>query len=307
MFRVNKLIFAAILALTAATAFAGEEHGLSQAPDVLPHSFSSALHLESLHLTNSLITSWIVSIVLILVVRLVIGRPKLIPSRGQAIMENMISLVRDVTDPVVGAKVARYTFPLLISLFTYILIQNWSSLLPGVGTVMISHTDAATGVAHWVPFVRAGNADLNATLALATVGIVAWIYFIFRYAGVKHIIKDIFGNKASKHDVNPVMYNILFVVFLAIGVIELVSMAFRPVSLSFRLFGNAFGGEYIIHTMSAITRWGLPVPFYFLEFLVGIIQALVFMLLISVYIGLMCNHQGGDHHEEHADDKEAAH
>ncbi len=163
--------------------------------------------------------------------------------------------------------------------------------------------NATTG--EWHPLVRAANADLNGTLALAAVGIVAWLYFIFRYAGLKVILKDVFGNKATKGEVNSILYKILFVVFFLIGFIELITMAFRPVSLSLRLFGNAFGGEYIIHTMSAITRWGLPVPFYLLECLVGLIQALVFTLLISVYIGLLCNHEGGDHKDH--DDEKAAH
>jgi F-type H+-transporting ATPase subunit a len=217
-------------------------------------------------------------------------------------VENFLDGVRNVTAPVVGAKVAPYAFPLLIGFFSYILIQNWSSLLPGVGTVMFK---PGTGDEwSWVPFVRAGNADLNGTVALAIVGITAWLYFILRFAGPKLILKDIFGNKATKGEVHPAMYYSLFVVFFVIGFIELVSMMIRPVSLSLRLYGNAFGGEYVIHTMSAITRWGLPIPFYFLEFLVGLIQALVFTLLISVYIGLICNHDSGDH-KDHADDKAA--
>ena len=86
---------------------------------------------------------------------------------------------------------------------------------------------------------------------------------------------------------------------LMIGIIELVSIAFRPVSLSFRLFGNVFGGENLLHAMSAISKWGLPIPFYFLEFIIGFVQALVFTLLVSVYIGLICNHGGDDHKDAH--------
>lgn len=298
MSRVKKLILALSLPITAVTVFAGEEHGLSKSAEEL-------FNIGPLSVTNSILTSWIVSAVLILAIRFIVGRPQLVPSRGQAVLENFLDGVRNVTAPVVGEKVARYTFPLLIGFFSYILIQNWSSLLPGVGTVMFNHSVAGEA-SDWVPFVRAGNADLNGTIALAAVGITAWLYFILRFAGPKLILKDIFGNKATKGEVHPAMYYSLFVVFFVIGFIELISMMIRPVSLSLRLYGNAFGGEYVIHTMSGITRWGLPIPFYFLEFLVGLIQALVFTLLISVYIGLICNHQGGDH-KDHAHDKEDAH
>jgi len=80
------------------------------------------------------------------------------------------------------------------------------------------------------------------------------------------------------------------VIFFGVGLIEIVSIMFRPISLSFRLFGNVFGGENLMHSMSAISPWGLPIVFYFLEMLIGLVQALVFTLLVSVYIGLICNH-----------------
>jgi F-type H+-transporting ATPase subunit a len=87
-------------------------------------------------------------------------------------------------------------------------------------------------------------------------------------------------------------------IFILVGVIEIISIVFRNVSLPFRLFGNVFGGENLLFQMSAIFKWGLPVPFYFLEILIGFVQALVFTLLVAVYIGLICNH-GDDHeHEE---------
>ncbi len=96
-------------------------------------------------------------------------------------------------------------------------------------------------------------------------------------------------------------------IFFGAGLIEIISIAFRPVSLSFRLFGNIFGGENLMHAMSGMQKWGLPAPFYFLELLIGFVQAFVFTLLVSVYIGLICNH-GDDHgHDDHGEHKEAAH
>jgi F-type H+-transporting ATPase subunit a len=187
-------------------------------------------------------------------------------------------------------------FPLLIGLFTYILIHNWSGLIPGVGTVFVGG-DSHPG--HWTPLVRPANADMNGTIALALVAFLAWLYLIFRYAGPKVILQDIFGNKADKREIPAAIYYFLFVIFFAVGIIELISIAFRPVSLSFRLFGNVFGGENLLHSMSTIFQWGLPIPFYFLEVLIGFVQAFVFTLLVAVYIGLICNH-GDDH--EHADE-----
>ena len=242
--------------------------------------------------TNSMVTSWAVALVLIIAIRIAIGRPKLIPTRGQAIVESMVQWVFDLISPIVGNKVARPAFPLLIALFTFILTQNWSGLFPGVGTIyMIDHKSGG-----WMELVRPGNADMNATGALAIVAICGWFYFIMRYAGPAFVLKDLFGNKADKKETPAVIYYPLFVIFFAAGLIEVVSIAFRPISLSFRLFGNIFGGENLMHAMSGIEKWGLPAPFYFLELLIGFVQAFVFMLLVSVYIGLICNH--GDEHDE---------
>ena len=289
--RVAKLISVPALLASGATAFAAEHQGVSPTADAL-------FHVGPLPVTNSMVTSWVVALVLVVVIRLAIKKPQLVPTRGQAMVENLVQGVLDLISPIVGSKVAKHTFPLLVALFTYILIQNWSGLIPGVGTIYL----------HGHELVRPGNADLNGTLALAAVAMVCWFYFIMRYAGPALVFKDIFGNKADKNEVPAAIYYPLFLVFFAVGLIEIISIAFRPISLSFRLFGNVFGGENLLHSMSAITPWVLPIPFYFLELLIGFVQALVFTLLVSVYIGLICNH-GDDHHHEagHAEGKHDAH
>ena len=287
MFRVKKLALSAVFFATGLTAFAAESHGVAPAAEAL-------FHLGPLPVTNSMVTSWIVAAVLIIAIRLAIKKPQLIPSRGQAMVENLVEGILDLTSPIVGKKVAKPTFPLLVALFTFILIQNWSGLFPGVGTIFM--VDHASG--EWMEFIRPGNADMNGTIALAVVSFIGWLYFILRYAGPALVLKDIFGNKADKREVPAVIYYPLFGLFFAVGLIEIVSILFRPISLSFRLFGNVFGGENLLHSMSAITPWVLPVPFYFLELLIGFVQALVFTLLVSVYIGLICNH-GDDHEADH--------
>lgn len=281
----KKLSVVAALLASGSSVFAAE-HGVAAAAEPLFHVFG-------LPITNSIVTSWIVAVALIVVIRIAVKRPQLVPTRGQAVVESLVQGVLDLITPIVGSKVARHTFPLLVGLFIFILIQNWSGLFPGVGTVMIA--DSETG--GWKEFVRPGNADMNSTIALALVSFVAWLYFILRYAGPKVILYDIFGNKADRKEIPFAIYLFLFVIFFAVGLIEIVSIIFRPVSLSFRLFGNVFGGENLMHAMSSMQAWGLPIPFYFLEVLIGFVQALVFTLLVSVYIGLICNH-GDDHHEE---------
>jgi len=287
MSRAKRLASIAIGFTTVLPAFAQEE-GIAMPAHPL-------FKIGPLPVTNSMVTSWVVAAVLIIVIRIAVGRPKLRPSGGQVVVENLVEGIFDITSPIVGKKVARATFPLLVGLFTYILIQNWSGLFPGVGTVMMY--DHATG--KWMDFVRPGNADLNMTGALAIVSFIAWLYFILRYAGPKAVLIDIFGNKADRSEVPLPLYLLLSVIFFLVGLIEIVSIMFRPISLSFRLFGNVFGGENLMHSMSNISHWVVPIPFYFLEMLIGVVQALVFTLLVSVYIGLICNHGDGEHEEHH--------
>jgi len=295
MLRVKKLaLILSVLAATGLPAFAGEG-GVAPAAEAL-------FQIGPLPVTNSMVTSWIVALVLIIAIRLAIKRPTLVPSRAQAVVESLVEGIYDLIAPIVGSKVAKPAFPLLIAIFTFILIQNWSGLFPGVGTIYM--VDHKTG--DWMELIRPANADLNGTGAIAIVAIVGWFYFIMRYAGPALVMKDIFGNKADKKEVPSVIYYPLFIIFFLVGLIEVISIAFRPISLSLRLFGNVFGGESLMHAMSGMQKWGLPAPFYFLELLIGFVQAFVFTLLVSVYIGLICNH-GDDHDHAHADHKEATH
>ena len=249
-------------------------------------------------ITNSMVTSWVISLFLVLFVKLLVGKPQLIPTKGQLILESVIGGIRGIIEPIVGKKVFFPSFWLLSGLFFFILIHNWSGLLPGVGTIGYGHV-VDNHFAIDKPLIRPGNADLNMTLALALVANIFWIYFIVKYAGIKAIIKDWFGNKANKSEVSSIIFAFLGIIFLAVGVIEVISIIFRPVSLTFRLFGNVFGGESLLHKMFVLVpelQWILPVPFYFMEVLIGLVQALVFMLLVSVYIGLICNHEDAEHH-----------
>ena len=276
MLLVRKLGLPVLLLASSVSALASEG-GVPEKAELL-------FHVGPLPVTNSMVTSWGVALVLIIVIRLATWKPQLIPTRSQAIVESLIQGLLDLTAPIVGPKVARPAFPLLIALFTYILIQNWSGLLPGVATIKILENG------EWKEVLRPGNADMNSTIALAAVSMVCWFYFIMRYAGPKAVLYEIFGNKADKKSLPAVIYYSLFVLFFGVGLIEIISILVRPVSLSFRLFGNILGGENLIHAMYGVQKWVLPVPFYFLELLIGFVQALVFTLLVSVYIGLICNH-----------------
>ena len=206
-----------------------------------------AFSIGPLPVTNSMITSWIISLAIILVIRLLVGKTSLVPSKGQLFVESIVGGLRNVVEPIVGRKLFFPSFWLLSGLFIFILIQNWSGLLPGVGSV--GYYDE-TG--KYTSLIRPGNADLNMTLALAAVANLAWLYFIFKYEGLKSIIVHIFGNKADKNEVGIYTVIGLIPIFFAVGVIEVISIMFRPVSLSFRLFGNVYGGESLLHKMFTI-------------------------------------------------------
>jgi F-type H+-transporting ATPase subunit a len=262
-------------------------------------SAQDLFHIGGVPISNSIFTTWLIAALIIIAIRLAVGTPKLIPGKGQAVVEGMAQGLRDALEPIVGKKMIGKTFPLLCGFFVFILLMNWSGLLPGVGTIKFQHDG------HWLDAIRPANSDLNTTLALSVLSFVAWTYFVLRYAGFKVLVFDLFGNKADKKEVGMLMWVLLIPIFFAVGGIEVVSIAFRLISLSFRLFGNVFGGENLIHalsdpsTLGALATYVVPAMAGLLEVLVGLIQAFVFTLLSAVYIGLICNHEGG-HDEDHA-------
>jgi len=277
--------------------FLGLAAALVAAPAAFAEVDAKASVLISLpggwNITNSMLTGWVVSLALVTMILAAVGRPQLLPGKGQAVFESLIEGLRDLFEPIVGKKAFPAVFPLLVTLFIFILIQNWSGLLPGVGTVGYGHADAEGHFHMTRPWVRPFTADFNSTIALALISFGAFLIVIFKYAGPKLILWDLFGNKADKKETPGWLYPILSVVFLVVGLIEVFSISIRPFTLSVRLFGNVFGGENLLHGTSFF-----PV-FYFMELLVGLIQATVFTLLSAVYVGLICNH-GDDH--DHAED-----
>lgn len=256
---------------------------------VSPYAYELT-RIFGLPVTNSILTTWVVSLIIIVGVRIAVGSPKLIPDKGQAVLESFVGGLKDLLLPIVGKKAFPLSFPLLTGLFLFILLNNWSALFPGVGTF---GTIGADG--HFNYWFRPANADLNTTLGMALVSMIAWLFISLKVAGPRFFLYELFGNKADKKETPAAIYFLLIPIFLMVGVIEVVSIAFRPVSLSFRLYGNVFGGENLLTSMTGLVPYVVPAVFYLYEVLVGVVQALIFTLLVAIYIGLITNHD-----EEHA-------
>ena len=188
------------------------------------------------------------------------------------------------------------TFWFFGSVFLLILVTNWLALIPGVGTV--GYFSEAGDLGTYTPLLRGGNADLNMTAAMAFTFAALWFYWAISENGVKGFFAHIF---APKGKFGAGMMVMMVPIFLVVGVLEVISIAIRPVALSFRLFGNIYGGEQTLEKLMALAPdWlnFLPaLPFYFVELLVGFVQAMVFTLLCAVFLKLICDH--GDHDEEH--------
>jgi F-type H+-transporting ATPase subunit a len=175
---------------------------------------------------------------------------------------------------------------------------NWFGLIPGVGTIGWGHYDPNTGVFHVDrPLLRGGNADLNMTTAMAAVFFVLWVIWALQAQGLGGFLKHLF---APKGEMTGILKVFMAGIFFMVGWLEVISILFRPISLSFRLYGNVYAGESILEAMAHMVpmwvAWLPPIPFYFMEILVGVVQALVFMLLTAVFTMLITQHENGQEH-----------
>jgi F-type H+-transporting ATPase subunit a len=215
---------------------------------------------------------------------------KQVPVGAQNFLEWLVEGLYSFLEGIIGSHLVKRTFWFFATTFIFILSANWLGLLPGAGTIGWGHT-TAHGFKIDEPWFRGANADLNLTLAMSLVFFACWLLWALQELGPVGFLKELF---APKGETAGPMKLLMVVVFLAVGCLEIISILFRPVSLSFRLYGNVFAGENMLEAMSTLVPglgWLLPVPFYFMELLVGLVQALVFMLLTAVFTLLMCQHE----------------
>ena len=273
-------VFFVILLAATRTDAQGQEHGISPKPVEVARIFGFPI-------TNSLIVSWIVGLGLIIFVQVTTFRMKTIPDGAQNFLEWLVESLYNFLEGILGRHLVDRTFWFFATVFIFILTTSWVGLIPGVGTIGRGHA-TAHGFKIDQPLFRGANADVNLTLAMALVFFGCWIFWALRENGPGGFLKELF---APKGETSGLLKVVLAVVFFASGLLEIISILFRPVSLSFRLYGNMFAGEKMLETMANLVpslSWLLPIPFYFMELLVGVVQALVFMLLTAVFTLLIC-------------------
>ncbi len=255
----------------------------------MPVRASRVAEVFGFPVTNSLLATWLVGLGLILVARLAVRRASLVPGRLQGLLEVLVEGLYGFLAGLMGDTLTRKTFWLLGSFFLFILCANWAGLLPGFGTIGWG-TPSAHGLVITRPLLRGADADLNLTFGMAALFMVFWLAWSLQEQGLKGFVWHLFGPKG---DATGILGALLGLIFAAAGVLEVISIAFRPISLSLRLFGNIFAGETMMETILHRfpgASWVMPIPFYGVELAVGFIQAAVFTLLAAIFTMLSCEH-----------------
>lgn len=233
-------------------------------------------YIGAFPITNTLIHTLLVDSILVGASVFLSKRLKKIPDTLQNLVEYALETFLNLTESI-AQKQAKHIFSFVMTFFLFILIANWTSLLPGFGSIgYVEHTDHGEKL---IPLLRGATSDLNVTLALALVSVVATHLLSIRALGVWEYLGRFFS-------LNPMN--------LFVGILEIVSEITKIVSLSLRLFGNIFAGEVVLSTVSNMFAFLLPLPFLLLEFIVGIVQALVFSILTLVFMAILTT----SHHAE---------
>jgi F-type H+-transporting ATPase subunit a len=294
------LLIAALLVWggLATPAFAAEEaHGAAAEEHHVPLKPEILFEVGQFAVTNSMLVTWIVAIAIIIFAQSATRNIKAVPAGKQNFVEWLVEGIYNFLESIIGSDLVKRTFWFFATLFIFILFVNWFGLIPGVGTIGWGH-HLANGEFHLDrPLLRGGNADLNMTSAMAIIFFILWLFWAVQSQGVGGVLLHIFGPKGDSKGIMKVM---MIGIFFIVGLLEIVSILFRPISLSFRLYGNVYAGETILESMSTMVpslSWLIPIPFYFMELLVGLVQAMVFMLLTAVFTLLIAQHEPG--HEAH--------
>jgi len=234
------------------------------------------LTLFGLPITNTLLLSWVVFGLLVSAAIFLSRRLSFIPPALQNIFEVFMESFLGIMEGVLGTRErAEKYFPVVATIFLFILFSNWLGIFPGIGSIGFFEKKGE-GEAIFIPLFRSAASDLNFTLALAMVAV-----FLVHMFGVR-------AKGAAKHAAK--FFSLRSPIDFFVGILELVSEVAKIISFSFRLFGNIFAGEVLLLIMSFLIPYAVPLPFLMLEIFVGFIQALVFAMLTMVFIGLAVQH-----------------
>jgi F-type H+-transporting ATPase subunit a len=221
--------------------------------------------LAGFRVTNTLLATLLVDAVIILIVLVVRRRLSLFPGRFQAIVEGVVDYLHTTTEQVARSRTVMI-FPWVAIFFIYIALSNLIGLLPGFGTIGFHRSDG------FVPLLRVSTSDLNLTLALAVVSVVASNALSVRTLGLGGYLKRFFA-------LNPLL--------LFVGLLELLQEFTKLITFSFRLYGNISAGEVVLGTMSTVGAFVVPMPFLVFELMVAIIQGAIFALLTLAFMTIL--------------------
>lgn len=237
------------------------------------------LSFYGLKVSNTLTATLLTDTILITLLFFLNKKISIIPGKLQSFFEMIIQGLFSFTQQIAGVAY-KDIFPWFATFFIFILSANLLGLLPGMGT--IGFHEIKEGKEVFIPLLKASTSDFNTTFGLATVSLFATHVLALRHNGLIDYLKRFFS-------FNPV--------YLFVGIIELVSEVIKLFSLSFRLFGNIFAGEVVLHKISALFAFLAPIPFLFLESIVAFVQALVFSMLTMVFMGILTtpHSEGGEH------------
>jgi F-type H+-transporting ATPase subunit a len=281
--------FVAIFALSANAQPSGAPAPSSSSSDseLPPQAAPVIFYIAGLPVTNSMICTWIVAALILIVVRSTTPKNiKEIPSGMQNIIEMIVEGWENLMGDILDKRVTRWVFPFATTFFIFILISNLVDLVPGVGSIGIKHDGKIT------PFFRPPTTDANLTIAMAGIFLVMSLYWAIRYNGFFGLIKHIFGVKV---ETSKWLFPVFLVMFLFIGTMDLVSVLFaRPVALAMRLYGNIFAGSTIsdmtLHMKSWFWSILLSVVASGYDVFECLVQAFVFAILVVAFVGTMCSH-----------------
>jgi F-type H+-transporting ATPase subunit a len=240
--------------------------------------------IGSFSITNTLLDTFIIDAIIVAICVFASKKFHYIPGKIQNLLEIAIKTFNDLIISV-APKAAKHIFPFVMTFFLFILLTNWSGLIPGVGTIGIH--EELEGKKVLVPLIRAATSDINVTLALAVISAIATHFFSIKVTGIKDYVSRFFS-------LNPIN--------LFVGILELISEVTKVISLSFRLFGNIFAGEVVLTTVSSMFAFLFPLPFMLLEVIVGAVQAMVFAMLTMAFMAIMTTpHHAPEHAHAHAE------